>query len=105
MSDLLKLLDGSIDDLKAGLAGKSKDELNALRAAETDGKTRAGALSAIDAALEAYVSPQAPSIDEDLRANATDDQNRIDFNHPTLTQTEQVIQNLVEANLADQRGE
>lgn len=53
MSDLLKLLDGGADDVKAGLAGKSHDDLLKLRAAEQDGKTRKGVLEALDAAITA----------------------------------------------------
>ncbi|PNU02513.1 hypothetical protein [Novosphingobium guangzhouense] len=53
MEDLIKLLDGSIDDVKAGLPGKSHDDLLKLKAAEQDGKNRKGALEAIDAALAA----------------------------------------------------
>lgn len=52
MDELLKLLDGSVDDVKAGLAGKSKDDLLKLQAAEKDGKKRQGALEAIAAALK-----------------------------------------------------
>lgn len=51
MSDLLKLLDGSIEDLKAGLPGKSHDDLLKLKQAETDGKSRRGALDALEAAI------------------------------------------------------
>ncbi|MBM3926959.1 MAG: hypothetical protein FJ335_00645 [Sphingomonadales bacterium] len=51
MNDLTKLLDGSIDDVKAGLAGKSHDDLLKLKAAEQDGKTRKGVLDALEAAL------------------------------------------------------
>lgn len=53
MSDVTKLLDGSIDDVKTGLAGKSNDDLLKLRDAETAGKTRKGVLDAISAALAA----------------------------------------------------
>ena len=31
MSELLKLLDGSIDEVKAGLTGKSRDEMDVMR--------------------------------------------------------------------------
>lgn len=51
MNDLTKLLDGSIDDVKAGLAGKSHDDLLKLKAAEKGGKDRKGVLDALDAAI------------------------------------------------------
>lgn len=35
-----------------------------------------------------------PAVDADPRANTTADQNRIDFNDPTLSQSEAVEQNL-----------
>jgi len=108
MSDLLTLLDGSIPDVKSGLAGKSREDLAALRSAEADGKTRKPVLDAIDAALATLGDPGAatpPAADVDPRADATDDQNRIDFNHPELSPTEQVVQNLVAQNLAAQQGE
>ncbi|APZ98063.1 hypothetical protein BWQ93_05900 [Sphingopyxis sp. QXT-31] len=41
-----------------------------------------------------------PAVDADPRANTTADQNRIDFNDPTLTGSE-----AVEKNLAAQKGE
>lgn len=103
MSDLLKLLDRSITDVRDGLVGKSHDELTQLRAAEADGKTRAGVLAAIDAALGTSgaphqivsdVDPSHPAVDNDPRANTTADQNRIDFNDPTLTGQEAVTRNL-----------
>jgi hypothetical protein len=121
MSDLLKLLDGSITDVRNGLTGKSREELTQLRAAEADGKTRTGVLAAIDDALgtpggpapatefEASgaphqivsdVDPAHPAVDADPRANTTAEQNRIDFNDPTLTSQE-----AVEQNLAAQQGE
>lgn len=52
MSDLIKLLDGSIEDVKTGLAGKSHDDLLKLRAAELEGKKRSGALDALDSAIK-----------------------------------------------------
>lgn len=117
MSELLKLLDGSIDDVKAGLAGKSREDLTSLRAAETDGKTRKGVLDALDAALASTsdngakpatsfdpsgapvqivqdVDASHPAVDGDPRANTTALQNRIDFNDPTLSGQEAVERNL-----------
>jgi len=41
-----------------------------------------------------------PAVDNDPRAGTSVDQNRIDFNDPTLSQSE-----AVEKNLADQAGE
>lgn len=147
MNDHLKLLDGSIDDVKAGLAGKSREDLTALRAAEANGKTRKGVLDAIDALLAttlpsdattattaaasalsssvgggasssvgaasasrassvehssevriapADIDPDHPAIDLEPRANTTVDQNRIDFNDPTLSGAEAVERNLAE---------
>ncbi|WP_380925467.1 hypothetical protein [Sphingomonas leidyi] len=51
MSDLLKLLDGSEEEVKAGLAGKSHDDLLKLKEAEQGGKTRKGVLGLLDAAI------------------------------------------------------
>lgn len=51
MDDLIKLLDGSADDVKAGLAGKSHDDLLKLKAAEQTGQNRKGVLGALDVAL------------------------------------------------------
>jgi hypothetical protein len=53
MNDLLKLLDGSADDVKTGLAGLSHDDLLKLRTAEKDGKARKGVLDMLDAAISA----------------------------------------------------
>ncbi len=123
MSELLKLLDGSIDEVKAGLTGKSRAELDQLRKAEPDGKSRTGALAAIDEALanagdateangagageadgfEASGAPHQivddvdashPALDADPRANTTAEQNRIDFNDPSLEAGEAVRRNL-----------
>jgi hypothetical protein len=114
MTELLKLLDSSIDDVKTGIAGKSRDDLTALRKAEADGKTRKGVLDAIDAALAATNTPAAtefeasgaphqivsdvdvshPAVDADPRANTTAEQNRIDFNDPTISGSEAVERSL-----------
>lgn len=118
MSDLLKLLDGSIDDVKNGLAGKSRDDLIALRTAEQGGKTRKGVLDALTAAIggeggdngvapateiDTAGAPQQivpdvdmshPAVDNDPRANTTADQNRIDFNDPTESGQETVERQL-----------
>lgn len=138
MSELLKLLDGSIDEVKAGLSGLSHDDLLRLQAAEKDGKTRKGVLDALDAAIgeadakraggrvagtathstvaadfdasgpasiaaaETFnpsgapdqvvpdVDPSHPAVDNDPRAGTTANQNRIDFNDPTLSGAEAV---------------
>lgn len=142
MNDLLKLLDGSIDDVKAGLAGKNHDDLLKLKAGEQDGKTRKSVLDAIDAALAdadkvraggtvagsaahatvaadfdasgpaniapatAFstsgapvqvvpdVDPSHPAVDNDPRAATTANQNRIDFNDPTISGQEAVERSL-----------
>ncbi|MCW2395884.1 MULTISPECIES: hypothetical protein [unclassified Sphingobium] len=140
MSELLKLLDGSIDEVKAGLAGKSHDDLLKLKAAEEDGKTRAGVLDALSKAIAtadadraggrvqggpaaiaadldnsgaANIAPASeintsgapqqivpdvdmshPAVDADPRANTTADQNRIDFNDPTISGREAVERSL-----------
>jgi hypothetical protein len=52
MEDLNKLLDGSVEDVKAGLAGKNHDQLLALQTAEKAGQNRKGALTAIDDAIK-----------------------------------------------------
>jgi hypothetical protein len=138
MSDLTKLLDGSIDDVKTGLAGKSNDDLLKLRDAEAAGKKRKGVLDAISAALAksdtaraggrvegavthasvaadldnsspASIAPADaidtsgapkqivpdvdmghPAVDADPRAHTSVDQNRIDFNDPSLSGREVV---------------
>lgn len=95
MSELLKLLDSSIDDVKAGLAGKSAEDLEALRAAEADGKTRKGVLEAIAAALAALDAPHPAAVP--ARSTATGDQNRVDFNDPTISGQEAVERNLAES--------
>jgi hypothetical protein len=53
MDDLNKLLEGSTDDVKAGIAGKSHDDLQKLKTAEQAGQARKGVLSALDTALTA----------------------------------------------------
>ena len=53
MDDLIKALDGSVDDAKARLAGKSHDDLLKLQTAETDNKKRKGVLDALSDALTA----------------------------------------------------
>lgn len=52
MDDLTKLLDGSIDDVKTRLDGKSNDDLLKLKAAEQAGQNRKGVLSLLDHAIE-----------------------------------------------------
>lgn len=51
MDDITKLLDGSVEDVKAGIGGMSRDDLVRLRQAEQDGKTRKGVLEALDTAI------------------------------------------------------
>ncbi|PZU77764.1 MAG: hypothetical protein DI530_12290 [Sphingomonas sp.] len=51
MDEVTKLLDGSVDEVKAGLSGLSHDDLLRLKAGEEGGKNRKGAMEAIDAAL------------------------------------------------------
>lgn len=63
--ELLKLLDGSIAALTTSLNGLSAEHLAELRAAEEIGKTRVGALAAIDDALAALSPPaEIPNEDE-----------------------------------------
>jgi hypothetical protein len=69
MSDILKLLDSGVDDVKAGLAGLSHDVLLKLKAAESDGKTRKGVLEALDAALEAEEKRRAGGFVEGAGSN------------------------------------
>ena len=52
MDDVTKLLDGSTDDVKTGLAGQSHDDLLKLKAAEEAGKNRKGVLDLIGTALD-----------------------------------------------------
>jgi hypothetical protein len=54
------ILDQSVAKLKEALPGLSSDELRALRKAEVGGKTRKGALQAIDEALAAAEPPEEP---------------------------------------------
>lgn len=62
-------------------------------------KTTGGAkaVNTNDAALSDVTSH--PAVDNEPRKGASRDSNQIDFNDPTLTLTEQVVQNLVEQNL------
>jgi hypothetical protein len=53
MDDLTKLLDGSVDDVKTGIGGKSHDDLLKLKTAEQAGQKRKGVLTALDGAIEA----------------------------------------------------
>ena len=116
MSELPKLLDGSVDDVKASLAGKSQDDLKALLAGEEGGKTRKGVIDAIKALLDggdngsgpsagfeasgapaqvvADANQDHPSLDTDPRANTTAEQNRIDFNDPVRPGIEIVTEQL-----------
>lgn len=56
---LLSLLDQSIPDLAASLDGLTVEELDRLAGAETAGKTRVGALKAIDKAKSLILNPPA----------------------------------------------
>ncbi|MEH3107143.1 MAG: hypothetical protein PGN09_07635 [Sphingomonas fennica] len=135
MGELTALLDGSIDDVKAGLAGKSHVDLLALQKAEQGGKTRKGVLEALDTAIstaladeqarnaatsgaadtsgQANIAPAEeidtsgapqqivpdvdlshPAVDNDPRAGTTVDQNRIDFNDPSIDGRDAVEQQL-----------
>ena len=51
MDDLMKLLDGNVDSVKSGLAGKNNDDLLKLKAGEQAGKKRIDVLAAIDDAI------------------------------------------------------
>lgn len=46
------ILDGNINEVKATLSEQTDEELVDLRAAEVEGKNRAGVLDAIDAEIE-----------------------------------------------------
>lgn len=48
-----KLLDGNVEEIKAGLAGLNAETLSALLAAENEGKKRKGAVDAITDAINA----------------------------------------------------
>jgi len=50
-SDLLSVLDGNIGQVEAALPDRTDDELLELREAEQNGKTRDGAIRAIDAEI------------------------------------------------------
>lgn len=45
-------------------------------------------------------TPEHPAVVADSRAATTDEQNRIDFNDPTLTEAEAVEKNLADADKA-----
>lgn len=127
MGDLTKILDGTVDEVKAAIGSLSHVDLQELRKQEDAGKKRVGVLSAIDDALDSgsedergdaeeepapaltgYAddndippatdidtsgAPQQivpdvdlshPAVDNDPRAHTGGDQNRIDFNDPSL---------------------
>ncbi len=48
-----KLLEGGVNEVKAGIAGLSHDDLLKLKAAEQAGQNRKGVVAAIDSALSA----------------------------------------------------
>ena len=50
------LLDGSAKEIEAALPALELEELEALKAAETSGKTRKGVLAALDAAIDAKLA-------------------------------------------------
>ncbi len=141
MDDLTKLLEGSDNDVKARLVGRSHDDLLKLKALEQQGKGREVVLAAIDASLNVLDEHRAggttvmttaglglasaldtsgaadlaaaddfspsgaprqvteidvshPAVDNDPRAGTTVNQNRIDFNDPTISGREAVEQAL-----------
>ncbi len=51
MSDVIKLLESGVDEVKAGLSGLSHDDLLKLKAAEEAGKKRKGVLDALADAI------------------------------------------------------
>lgn len=65
MNDLMKLLDGSVPEVEAGIQRLSHDDLLKLKVAETDGKTRKGVLDALDAALAAADAKRAAGVVQD----------------------------------------
>lgn len=73
MNDMTKLLNGSVDDVKTGLAALSHDDLLKLKAAETDGKARKGVMEAIDAALSDADALRAGGVVQDIPATTGPD--------------------------------
>lgn len=69
-TDLLKILDGNVKEIKAKLkkTAFSKDELEALLQAENDGNTRSGVVDAINALL----NPPIPSEEKPTRRTIKD---------------------------------
>lgn len=115
MTDL-KLLDGTVEEVIAGLDGLSDADRTALLAAEREGKKRKGVIAALDpedgsegngageangfeasgapAQVVEGVDPSHPAVDADPRANTTETQNRIDFNDPNINGVDVVSEQL-----------
>ncbi len=68
MDDVTKLLDGSADDVKTGLAGLSHDDLLKLKAAEEAGKKRKGVLDLLDTAITAADASRAGGFTQNAAA-------------------------------------
>ncbi len=114
MSELTKLLDGSVDEVKAAITGLSGENIASLVAAEKAGKNRRGVIDALNAAAGTANIPPAttidpsgapdqvvpdvdmthPAIDANPRAGTTELQNRIDMNDPTVAGADAVAAQL-----------
>ena len=88
MDDLIKLLDGSIDAVKTGVAGKSHDDLLKLKAGEQAGQNRKGVLTVLDAAIEAANVQRAGGVVQmepvDAARATLDDTHRPAATHSTI---------------------
>lgn len=132
MSDHLKLLDGTVEEITAGVASLTPADRAALLKAEQDGKKRKGVIAVlqpgdgdgVDGSAPANIPPATdfepsgapiqtvpdidpshPAVDADPRANTTVDQNRIDFNDPIRSGVEIVSEQLGMTGPADVDGE
>lgn len=119
MNDHLKLLDGTVEEITAGVASLTTADRAVLLAAELDGKKRKGVIAALQPDAENHgdalasippvtefapsgapiqavpnIDPAHPSVDADPRAGTTVDQNRIDFNDPIRPGVEIVSEQL-----------
>tara|TARA_R110000787_G_scaffold208846_8_gene318915 strand:- start:6402 stop:6797 length:396 start_codon:yes stop_codon:yes gene_type:complete len=126
--DHLKLLDGTVEEITAGVASLTPAERAALLKAEQDGKKRKGVIAVLqpgdgdgaDGSVPANIAPATkfepsgapiqampdidpshPAVDADPRANTTVDQNRIDFNDPIRSGVEIVSEQLGMTGPAD----
>lgn len=72
MSDLIKKLDGNVDEVKARLHGVSHDDLLKLQQAEKAGKDRQGVTDALAAALKAADTQRAGGTVAGVAAIAAD---------------------------------